>query len=300
MTEDYLCPSLKTIKINSMKKLVLLAASALMLNTNVSLAQSIKMPTASPTQTVTQAFGLGEIGLSYSRPLARGRVIFGDNAVVPYGNIWRTGANGTTKISFTDDVTFQGIAVKAGTYGLYTIPGKTEWQLMLTSDLKLAGNVAEYDKSKEVLRVTVKPVEIASMIENFTINIDGITATEATLELMWEHTIVSIRITTDIDSRVMKDINSAMNNDNRPYFQSASYYYDNNKDMNQALTWVNKAIEQNPAFYVLHLKAKIQMKLKDYKGAIATAEESKAAATKAKNQDYVRMNNKLIARAKKK
>lgn len=283
-----------------MKKIVIILASTLLLGVMSVSAQGIKTPAASPSQTLTQAFGLGEIGISYSRPLARNRTIFGENALVPLGKIWRTGANGTTKISFSDDVRFQGQDVKAGTYGLYTIPGKTEWQVMLTSDLKLAGNVAEYDKSKEVLRVAVKPVLIEAMIENFTINIDNITATSATLELMWEHTVVPISITTEIDSKVMKDINNAMNNDNRPYFQSANYYYDNNKDMNQALAWVNKAIEQNPAFYVLHLKAKIQMKMKDYKGAISTAEESKASAIKAKNQDYIRLNERLIAKAKKK
>ena len=283
-----------------MKKHLLLAATALLLVSQTTFAQGIKVPAPSPKQTVTQAFGLGEISLDYSRPLARGRAIFGDNNVVPFGEIWRTGANATTKITFTEDVTFQGKAVAAGTYGLYTIPGKGEWQIMLTSDLKLGGNVAEYNKAKEVLRVVATPVNFAGMIESFTLNLDGVSPTEAELDIMWEHTIVPIKITTNIDTKVMKDISTAMSKDSRPYFQAAGYYYDNDKDLKQALAWADKAIEQNPAFYIMHLKAKIQMKMKDYKGAMATAEMSMADAKKNENMDYVRMNEKLIAEAKKK
>lgn len=259
-------------------------------------AQQIKMPAPSPAQTVRQAFGLGEITIDYSRPLARGRVIFGD--LVPYGEVWRTGANATTKITFSDDVTFEGVPVKAGTYGLYTIPGRDSWRVMLYKDLSLGGNVASYTTDNELLRVKVEPKANGHMVQSFTINLDQVDASTATLELMWERTIVPVKITTNIDERIMKNIASVMKvEDSRPYFQAANYYYSNNKDMNQALTWVNKAIEQNGAFYVVHLKAKILMKLKDYKGAIAAAEESKGLARTAKSEDYIHLNEKLIARA---
>lgn len=280
-----------------MKKSLLLGMAAATLLAVSAQAQSIKTPAPSPSQVVKQAFGLGEVTVEYSRPLARGRAIFGD--VVPYGAMWRTGANGTTKITFTEDVNVEGKAIKAGTYGLYTTPGKTSWEIMLTNDLKLGGNVADYKKSDEVLRVTVQPLASANMVESFTINLDNVAASSATLQLMWERITVPIKITTDVETKVMKDIEKVMApGDSRPYFQAANYYYDNDKDLKKALEWSDKAIEQNPAFYVVHLKAKIQMKMKDYKGAIATAEKSKALAQTAKNDDYVRMNDKIIEKAK--
>jgi hypothetical protein len=276
---------------------ILAGAALLALSTFATQAQQIKTPAPSPLQTVKQAFGLGDITIEYSRPLARGRVIFGD--VVPYGKVWRTGANATTKITFSDDVMLEGHEVKAGTYGLYTIPGKTNWQVMLYKDLTLNGNVASYNESNEVLRVTVTPVMMAATVKSFTIGLDAVAPTSARLQLMWDKTIVPVKITTDIDTRVMKNIETAMKpGDTRPYFQAANYYYDNDKDLKQALAWSEKAIEQNNAFYVVHLKAKIQMKMKDYNGAIETAKESRRLAQEAQNEDYVRMNDKIIADAR--
>ena len=275
----------------------LAGAALLALSTFTTQAQQIKTPAPSPLQTVKQAFGLGDITIEYSRPLARGRVIFGD--VVPYGKVWRTGANATTKITFSDDVMLEGREVKAGTYGLYTIPGKTNWQVMLYKDLTLNGNVASYNESNEVLRVTVTPVMMAATVKSFTIGLDAVAPTSARLQLMWDRTMVPVKITTNIDTRVMKNIETAMKpGDTRPYFQAANYYYDNDKDLKQALAWSEKAIEQNNAFYVVHLKAKIQMKMKDYSGAIETAKESRRLAQEAQNEDYVRMNDKIIADAR--
>lgn len=280
-------------------KIVMLASAALFALCSYSAtAQQIKVPAPSPTQTVKQAFGLGEVTLDYSRPLARGRVIFGD--VVPYGKIWRTGANATTKITFSDDVMVEGKYVKAGTYGLYTIPGQSSWEVMLTKDLTMGGNVSNYKTEDEVLRVRVEPRANTRMVQSFTMNLDNVAANSATLQLMWERTLVPIKIKTEIDSRVMKNIESVMKvEDSRPYFQAANYYYDNDKDLSQALTWANKAIEQNQAFFVVHLKAKILMKMKNYNGAIEAAQESLSLARDAKNDDYVRLNETLIASARK-
>jgi hypothetical protein len=284
-----------------MKKQYKLIAAGITLFSALALtsgAQQLKVPAPSPGATIKQNFGLGEVTIEYSRPGVKGRTIFGD--VVPFGKIWRTGANGTTKITFTDDVMLEGHAVTAGTYGIYTIPDKDSWDVMLTTDLTLGGNVADYKTEKEVLRFKVKPASMSSKVESFTILIADVMPASAKIELEWEKTEVSISLTTDIDTKVMKNIETALSpDDKRPYFQAASYYYENDKDLKQALAWVNKAIEQNNAFYVVHLKAKILLKMKDYKGAQEAADQSITLATAAKNDDYVKLNQKLIAEAKK-
>jgi hypothetical protein len=280
-----------------MKKMTLALATACAL-TFTTQAQQLKVPAPSPTQTLKQNFGLADITIEYSRPSAKGRVVFGD--VVPFGKIWRTGANASTKITFGDDVTFQGEAVKAGTYAIYTVPNKDEWEIMLYKDLTLGGNVAGYKTDDEVLRVKVKVTRMTQMVETFTINVNNITPSTATIDFCWEKTCVSVKVATNIDERIMKNIETAVSTDSRPYFQAANYYYENDKDLGKALEWVNKAIEQNPkAFYMVHLKAKILLKQKDYKSAITTAEESRKLAEEAQNDDYVRMNDKLIEQAKK-
>lgn len=271
--------------------------AALMFSGSLLNAQALKVPAASPTQSWKQAFGLGEISVEYSRPLARNRVIFGE--LVPFDQVWRTGANSATKITFADDVTIEGKALKAGTYALYTVPGKAGWDVIIYKDLTMGGNVSKYNSADEILRVTVKPEALNRPVQSFTINMDQVDAADAVLVMSWDKTLVPVRIHTDIDSRIVKNIETVMATDGRPYFQAANYYYEHDKDMKQALAWSDKAIEANKAFYTVHLKAKIQMKMKDYKGAIATAQESLRLAQEAKNDDYVRLNEKLIAEAKK-
>jgi hypothetical protein len=259
-------------------------------------AQGLKVPAPSPSQTIKQSFGLGDISVEYSRPAVKGRVVFGD--LVPYGKVWRTGANAATKLTFSDDISFGDVPVKAGTYALYTIPGKSTWTVMLYSDLTLGGNTADYNQEKEVARISVPAKYTEAKTESFTINIAKVKPTTATLELLWENTRVPIKIATEIDGKVMKNIDAAMANDTRPYFQSASYYFDNNKDLSKAKMWVEKATEQNPkAYWVRLLKAKIELKMGDKKAAIATANEVVAMATEAKNDDYVKMAKELIAKA---
>lgn len=280
-------------------KLTVLAASAIFgLFSLTADAQQLKVPAPSPLQVLDQNFALSNIKLEYSRPSVKGRTVFGD--VVPYGKVWRTGANASTKITFGEDVTVEGKPLEAGTYALYTIPNKDSWDIMFYKDLTLGGNVAEYKSENEVLKIQVKPTALANLVETFTINVADMTSSTANIQLDWEKTRVSFKVVADIDSKIMKSIEASVEKDNRPYFQAASYYYESGKDMNKALGWVNKAIEQNPkAFWVYHLKAKIQMKLKDYKGAVSTAEQSIALAKEAKNDDYVKMNEKLIEEAKK-
>jgi tetratricopeptide (TPR) repeat protein len=275
------------------KILILAALAALAFTTN---AQQLKTPQASPTCNIKQNFALSDITIEYSRPGVKGRTVFGD--LVPWGKVWRTGANGSTTISFGSNVKLEGNAVAAGKYALYTIPDKDSWQIMLYKDMDLGGDVSNYKQENELLRFKVKPTSISNKVETFTINIADITNTSANIELTWEQTKVSFKVTTDIDSTIMKNIDSMMANDSRPYFSAANYYYENDKDMKKALEWVNKAIELNPRYFVVHLKAKILMKMKDYNGAIAAAEQSLALAQKDKSDDYVRLNEKLIAEAK--
>lgn len=260
-------------------------------------AQKITVPAPSPLQTVTQKFGLGEVTIEYSRPAVKDRTIFGD--VVPYGKIWRTGANATTKITFTDEVKLEGNVVKPGTYGLYTIPNKDSWEVMLYKDLTLNGNVGDYKAENEVLRFKVKSMKIPMKMESFMINIGDITPTEAKLMLLWENTVVAVKMTTDIDARVMESIAASMKSEKPEYFRAAGYYFDNGKDLKQALTWATKATEENPtAFYMFNLKARIEYKLGDKAAGKASAEKSIALAKEAKNDDYIALGEKLLAENK--
>lgn len=263
-----------------------------------SASAQLKVPAPSPSCTLDQAFALSNIKVEYSRPSAKGRVIFGD--LVPFGKVWRTGANASTKITFGEDVKVEGMPLAAGTYALYTVPNKDSWDIMFYNDLKLGGDVSNYKVENEVLKIKVKPSATATKVETFTIGIGDLTANTANVKLVWENTQVIFKVEANIDEKIMKDIEKTLIKDNRPYYQAAKYYYDNKKDLKLALEWITKAAENNPkAYWVIHLKAQIQLGLKDYTGAIATAEQSKALAAAEKDDTYVSMNDKLIAEAKK-
>lgn len=281
-----------------MKKLVTSCAIAFALIASGSLsAQTLKTPAPSPTQTLKQNFALSDITIEYSRPSAKGRVIYGD--LVPYGKIWRTGANAATKVTFGEDVMVEGSALKAGTYALYTIPGKESWDILFYKDLTLGGDVANYKAENEVLRVKVKPTTLPLKVETFSINLTDMTSSTANLTLEWESTRVAVGLKADIDEKIMKNIQTAMFEDKRPYYQAANYYYENDKDLKQALEWANKAVDANPkAYWVVLLKSKIQYKMKDYAGAAATAQQVISLAKEDQNDDYVKMGEKMLADAK--
>ncbi len=259
-------------------------------------AQTLKVPAPSPTETLKQNFALSDITIEYSRPSVKGRVVFGD--LVPFGKVWRTGANSATKITFGEDLTVEGVAVKAGTYALYSMPGKDSWTFMLYNDLTLGGNVSDYKMENEVARFNVKPNTTADKTETFTIDIADITINSAMVELRWENTRVSFSVKADIEEKIMKNIQTAMFEDKRPYYQAANYYYENNKDQKQALEWVNKAAELNPkAYWVMLLKAKIQFKLNDYDGAILSAQKVIELAKADQDDTYVNSGEKLLKEA---
>lgn len=259
-------------------------------------AQGIKMPQASSSQTITQEFALGKITLTYARPNVKGRKIFGE--LEPYGAVWRTGANSATLVSFSDEVTIEGNKVPAGEYALFTIPGAKEWTVILNKATKQWG-AYEYKESEDFLRIKVKPAKTDKLVETFTMQFNNVKPTSADFTLAWENTAVTLHLTADIDSRVMASIDEAMKGEKKPYFQAAIYYYENNKDLNKALEWVTAAEKANPdAFYIKPWKARIQLKMGDKAGAVATATEGIAIAKKMKNDEYVRLNEAIIKQAK--
>ncbi len=254
-------------------------------------AQQLKTPQPSTPQTIKQDFGLGSIELSYSRPNMKGRKIFGD--LVPFDKVWRTGANNATTLTFTDEVMIGGTKIPAGKYGLLSIPSANEWTLIITKQTDVTSPAA-YKQESDVVRVTVKAIKTEWITETFTMSFDNVKDNSCDLVLFWDKTFISMPITADVDSKVMKQIDNLMNKDSRPYYSAAAYYADNGKDLNQAVAWFDKAIEQNPkAFWVYYQKAKALAKLGKKSEAMAVSMKSMELAKEAKNDDYVSLNEKL-------
>lgn len=277
-----------------MKKLFLPLLS-LMFILNAS-AQSLRTPAASTSQTVKQEFGLGSIELSYSRPNAKGRTVFGD--LVPYGAVWRTGANSATTLTFSDEVMIGGKKIPAGKYGLLSIPGAAEWTIIITKQLDVTSPSA-YKQEMDVVRLNVPAVAMPFPVETFMILFEKVKSNELELMIIWESTMVSIPVKTDIDTKIMGQIDNLMNKDNKPYFNAAMYYMDNNKDLNQASSWLDKATEQTPtAYWVWYQKARCLSMLGKKAEAKAASAKSMELAKAAKNPDYVTLNEKLQANLK--
>jgi hypothetical protein len=259
-------------------------------------AQSLRTPAASTSQTVKQEFGLGTIELSYSRPNAKGRTIFGD--LVPYGAVWRTGANSATTLTFSDEVILGGKKIPAGKYGLLSIPGASEWTIIISKQLDVTSPSA-YKQDMDVVRFNVPTVSLPFPIETFMILFERIKSNELEMMIIWESTMVSIPVKTDIESKIMGQIDNLMNKDNKPYFNAAMYYMDNNKDLNQAAAWLDKAAEQAPtAYWVWYQKARCLSLLGKKAEAKAASVKSLELAKAAKNPDYVTLNEKLQASLK--
>ena len=256
-------------------------------------AQTLTTPQPSPTQTIKQNFGLSSIELSYSRPGIKGRKIFGD--LVPFGKVWRTGANNATLLTFADDVTIGGKKIPAGKYGLLSIPEKKNWTLIITKQTDVTSPAA-YKQDQDVVRIEAKTMDMDESMETFTMQFANVKPNSCELHIMWDKTAVALPITTDVETKVMAQIDQLMNKDNRPYFNAAMYYMDNGKDLNQALTWFDKAVEAQPAaFWIHHQRANCLAKLGKKEEAKAAAEKSKALAAEQKNDDYVKLNEKLLA-----
>jgi hypothetical protein len=256
----------------------------------------IKTPQLSPSCKLTQEVGLIKVDIDYSRPSAKGRKIFGD--LVPYGLLWRTGANASTKVTFSDDVIVGGVALKKGTYALYTIPEEKDWSIVFYKNTNIWGapEASAYKEEEVAAKFMATAVPLRDLVETFTLNFNNLRSNAADLELTWENTKVIIPITVDTDGKVMATIKSIMDGPAATdYYAAARYYFEEKKDMALALAWVDKSLEKGgDKFFILRLKANILAELGRYKDAIATAEKSTELAKQEGNADYPRMNDKSI------
>ncbi|ASU32202.1 DUF2911 domain-containing protein [Mucilaginibacter xinganensis] len=261
-------------------------------------AQAPRIPEASPTQTIIQDFGLGKVTITYSRPSVKGRVIFG--GINPYGEVWRTGANAATTITFTENVIIEGNHVPAGTYALFSIPNKDEWTIILNKTAKQWGAYS-YKEADDLLRFKVKPIYMAEKRESFTIQFANETTHSSDLYLVWDHTAVAIKLNTDDDAKITANIDELMKGNRKPYyFNAIQYYYENNKDMNKALAWALEAEKVEPTGPWFKLwEARIRLKMGDKKAAILAAQQGVDLAKATNDDEYVRLNQAVIEQAKK-
>ncbi len=281
-----------------MKKVSVLICLIMTAVIHQSIAQ-LNTPAPSPAATVSQVVGLTKVDIAYSRPAMRERAIFG--GLEPYGELWRTGANAATKISFEEPMTIEGKEIPDGEYSIFSIPGKSEWTVIINKNA--TASEAAYKEAEDVARFTVKSQKLSMPAESFTIMFSDVKDNAAKINLMWEKTLVQFSIKDpDVEEAVMAQIDAQIpkaGNDDNVYFAAASYYYENDKDLKKASEWVDKAVSINgEKFWVVHLQAKIYAKMKDKPKAIAAAEKSKALAEKAGNPDYVKLNETLIASLK--
>jgi hypothetical protein len=262
------------------------------------LAQTPKVdfPAASPACTLKQHVGLTDIEIVYSRPGVKGRPIF--DGLVPYGQVWRTGANNATKITFSTLVKLNGAEIPAGTYALFTIPGETEWTIIISKDP--AASIFNYNQTNDLMRVKATPVKLSQTIETFTIEFTDIRDESATLNLLWEKTLVPVKIEIELTGKLVPQIEAVMSaaEGRKPYYQAALFYYDHGQDLQKASKWIDAAIADRETYYIVHLKAKILAKLGDKEGAIAAAKHSTELAIKAKDTGYVKLNEDLISSLK--
>ncbi|SRX55729.1 DUF2911 domain-containing protein [Aequorivita sp. CIP111184] len=275
-----------------MKKIILLF-SALMLT--VGIQAQIQTPQPSPFQKIEQKVGLTDVTLEYSRPSMRGRTIMGN--LVPYDKMWRTGANANTKITFGEDVEVGGKTLKAGSYAIYTKPGSSNWEVFFYNDTSNWGTPEKWDDSKVAAQVSVQAYPIPMDIETFTMSFDDLKNDSAMLGMMWEKTYVGVPIKFGTDKTVSENIQKVMNGPGaNEYYAAAVYYLEAGKDINQAKTWIDKAIDMNkePAYWQLRQKSLIYAKAGDKKGAIEAAKKSKELAKAAGNNDYVALNEKSL------
>jgi len=259
-------------------------------------AEKFEFPDASQHATITQRVGLTDVSIDYSRPNMRGREIFG--GLVPYGKVWRTGANAPTKIKFSGAVKIGGQEVPAGEYALYTIPNKDEWSIILSKDLKMGAS--GYKADADALRVTAKPSDLVDPVESFTIAFDNLKDDGAMIVLKWDKTRVPVELTTNTVEKVNQEIATALKDPKslEPifYYQAASFYYEHDKDLAQAVKWVDQAIQkQQPARYFLYYKkAQIEAKLGHKAEAKAAAEKSIELLKAGENPDESAIRNSQL------
>lgn len=256
----------------------------------------IRTPEASPAQKLIQTVGISEITIEYSRPSVKNRVVFGD--LVPYNELWRTGANWNTKISFDTPITVGGVKLNPGTYALYSIPNSFEWEIIFYKDADNWGLPTEWKEDLVAVRLKVQVRTLPINFETFTIGFDSVMYNSTNLQIIWEKTYVNIPLHIDTDAMVNASIEETLKGPSASDFYAAAVYYlETDKDMNQAKDWINSAIERmgdDAEYFVYRQQALIYAKLGNKKEAIKAAEKSLKLAEKAGNRDYIRLNEKSL------
>jgi len=231
---------------------------------NIMSYSQIRVPDASPVSKIQQTVGLTDINIEYNRPSVKGRKIFGE--LVPFGEIWRTGANTNTVISFGDDVVIGGKTLPKGSYAIYTKPNTESWEVYFYSDTNNWGLPQKWDETKIVLKTTVKPITISNHVETLNIGINSLDLDFGFIDILWENTLVSVKFevpTSKIANESIDKIFSAPVSDANTLYLAANYYYQSGSDTKKALSWINKAIEilgdKTPAWYT-HLKSQLETK----------------------------------------
>jgi Protein of unknown function (DUF2911) len=257
-------------------------------------ASALEFPAASPLCSLKQRVGLTDVQVSYSRPGAKGRNVFG--ALVPYGKLWRAGANQATKISFSTAIKLNGTDIAAGAYSLFAIPTKDEWTLIINKDAEQAGT-GKYDEKLDVARIKAKPEELQHSVENYTIEIDPIDDETASLNLVWERTKVSLKLKVDFVEKLVPQVEAAMASDEqkKPYVQAALFFLNHSKDLKKADEWIDAAIAERPVYPFFFIKAQILAKLGDKKEALNAAKKAGELATQADDLGFVSRTDKFLS-----
>ena len=261
------------------------------------ISAQIKTPQPSPTATIIQKVGVSDISVEYSRPGAKGREIFGD--LVPYGKMWRTGANKATKITFNEDCIFGGKNIKKGSYSLFTIPDMNVWSVLLNNDTELWG-VGDYDKKKQVCNIETKVINSKDFTESFTIEFGKFKSFSSTMSLKWANTQIDIVIESKSSKeKILKDYKELLNNgpSANDYYNGAKFVADNARDYEAALEWINIAIEKRKdAFWMMYHKARILSLIGNEEEAVYLAINTiKMASKKEDDYGYIKRCKKLIS-----
>jgi Protein of unknown function (DUF2911) len=262
------------------------------------LKAQIKTPASSPVTTITQELGLSKIAVSYSRPSVKGRKIFGN--LVPFGKVWRTGANQITSIKFDADVFINGQSVKAGSYGVYTIPGQKAWKVMLNSDDKQWGAYA-YDDKKDVATFEIVPTKLLTNVEHLTIEFVDFTQTTTFVKLAWEKTAIKFKVEQMVQDQILAEIKEKTAGTDATIETlegAADYYYQNNINLPQALEWATKVVEKDQKYWTYQLVARIAAKMGKCDVAIPNAEKSMALAVAEKDDAYILLNKNVMEKCK--
>ena len=275
-----------------MKKLFL---NTLALLLTISMYAQINTPAPSPSASIEQAVGLTEIAIDYSRPSMKGRTIFAEDGLVPFGEMWRTGANAATKISIGQDAKIGGVEVEAGSYAVLTKPMADEWTFMMFP--YEGGSWGSYREKTPAATFSVATKGTAMPVETFTIGVNNLTSNGATIDFMWENTMVSVPVEVEVHEMVMADIKRVMAGpSSNDYYRAASYMHDAGGDLSVALEYIQKANDtDSPRYWMVRREALILADLDRGQEAIAAAKRSMSLAQEAGNMDYVRMNEKSIA-----